>query len=375
MNVTIVANKVGGVGGMELVLAELVRGLVAAGDRVTVIARTADVPDVAFSFHRVRGPSRPFVIAYPCFALVGSLMVRRHRQGIVQTTGAIVLSRAEFVAIHFCHRAFGRQPGAATASRNTLVFKAHARLARALARFGERVCLRSSRIGGIIAVSPGVASEVLAFYPSLAGRVTVIPNGVDRVRFSPASPDARRAARSRFVLPAAAPCALFVGGDWGRKGLAFAIKALAAASEWHLAVAGRGDKAAYCQLATATGVRDRVHFLGVVRDTPDLYHAADALLLPTVYETFSLVAYEAAASGLPLLATGVSGIEDLLLDGVTGFRISSDEAQIALRLRQLAAAPAMAAQMGAEARRLTARYTWDTMVARHRVLYRAAVDE
>jgi UDP-glucose:(heptosyl)LPS alpha-1,3-glucosyltransferase len=300
-------------------------------------------------------------------------MLLRHRQGIVQATGAIVLNHVDFVAIHFCHRAFGRQAGASTASRNTLLFRTHARLARALARFGERVCLRSGRLGCIIAVSPGVASEVLSFYPSLAGRVTVIPNGVDRGRFSPASPETRRAARSRFALPAAAPCALFVGGDWGRKGLAVAIKALADADEWHLAVAGRGDEAAYRQLATATDVVDRVHFLGIVRDAPDLYRAADALLLPTAYETFSLVAYEAAASGLPILATAVSGIEDLLLDGVTGFRISLDERQIALRLRQLAATPTMATQMGAEARRVTAAYTWDKMVARHRVLYEAAL--
>ena len=169
---------------MERVLAELVRGLAAAGDCVTVIARSADIPNVPFVFFRVRGPSRPFVIAYPWFAIMGSLMVRRHRRGIVQATGAIVLNRVDFVAIHFCHRAFGRQPGASTASRNTLIFRAHARLARALARLGERLFLRPSRIGGIIAVSTGVASEVLTLYPRFADRVTVVPNGVDRARFS-----------------------------------------------------------------------------------------------------------------------------------------------------------------------------------------------
>ena len=368
-DVTIVANDVGGVGGMELVLAELVRGLSEAGDRVTVLARTADVPGAQYSFHRVRGPSRPFVVAYPWFALIATVMVRRHRRGVVQATGAIVLNRVDLVAVHFCHRAFGRQPGASTASRNTRVFRAHARLARALARFGERACLRPSRLRGIIAVSPGVAAEVRSNYPGVADRVTVIPNGVDRTRFSPASADTRRAARARFALPAVAPCALFIGGDWGRKGLAFAIKALGVAGEWHLAVAGRGDEAAFGHLASEHGVADRVHFLGIVRDTPDLYHTADAFLLPTAYETFSLVAYEAAASGLPLLATAVSGIEDVLLDDVTGFLISRDEREIARRLEQLSAAPAVAGQMGAEARRVTADYTWDRMVERHRALY------
>lgn len=369
MDVTVVANDVGGVGGMEHVLAELVVGLVAAGDHVTVIARTLDLPDVPVAFHRVRGPSRPFVVAYPWFLLVASLMLRRRRRGIVQATGAIVLNRVDFVAIHFCHRAFGRRPGAVTASRNTRLFKAHARLARALARFGERVCLRPSRLDTIIAVSPGVASEVRACYPLLAERVRVIANGVDRVRFSPASSGARMAARLRFGLPQSAPCAVFVGGDWGRKGLAFAIKALADADSWHLAVAGSGDEDACRKLATASGVDGRVHFLGVVRDTPDLYRAADAFVLPTAYETFSLVAYEAAASGLPLIATPVNGVEDVLVDGVTGFRIGADERQIAARLRELASAPALAAKMGAAARTVTADYTWELMVTRHRELY------
>jgi len=210
---------------------------------------------------------------------------------------------------------------------------------------------------------------VRSLYPDLADRVTVIANGVDRMRFSPGSPSAHLAARSRFDLPTTRPCALFVGGDWDRKGLAPAIRALADVDDWHLVVAGRGDEAAYRQLAIATDVADRVHFLGVVRDTPELYHAGDAFLLPTAYEAFPLAALEAAASGLPLIATAVSGIKDILVDGVTGFRVPADERQIALRLRQLSAEPTLGSRMGAAARRLTADYTWSAMVASHRTLY------
>ena len=372
MNVTIVANDVGDVGGMELVLAQLVRGLVASGDTVTVVARTASVPDSAHSFHRVRGPSRPFVIAYPWFALMATFLVHRHRRGVVHAVGAIVFNRVDFVAIHFCHAAFGRQPGGATASRDNLLFKGHARAARALARFGERVCLTPRRVGAIIAVSPGVATEVRELYPALADRVTVIANGVDRERFSPASADERLYARTRLGLDAGSPCALFVGGDWGRKGLAFAIRALAEVDSWHLVVAGRGDSTAYRQLAKAIGVVDRVHFLGTVPDTPPLYHAANVFLLPTAYETFSLVTYEAAASGLPLLATRVSGIVDILVDGATGFTITRSASEIARRLQQIAAAPEVAEQLGAAARLITADYTWQIMVDRHRALYQAA---
>ena len=67
----------------------------------------------------------------------------------------------------------------------------------------------------------------------------------------------------------------------------------------------------------------RLHFLGSVDQMPRLYAAADAFVLPTSYETFSLVTYEAAAAGLPLLVTRVSGVEDLLADGLNGWFIGA----------------------------------------------------
>src|SRR3954447_18276648 len=91
---TIVAHDIGSVRGMERQLSDLVTGLSDLGRRVTVIARTCELPAGArVEFIRVRGPARPFVIAYPWFLLAGSLAVRRARRGIVQATGAIVLGR------------------------------------------------------------------------------------------------------------------------------------------------------------------------------------------------------------------------------------------------------------------------------------------
>ena len=70
--VTIVAHDIGSVGGMERVLAELILGLRARGHEVTVIARTCALPqDAGVKFHRVRGPSRPALLAYPWFMLAG----------------------------------------------------------------------------------------------------------------------------------------------------------------------------------------------------------------------------------------------------------------------------------------------------------------
>src|SRR5438132_12173010 len=84
LDVTIVAHDVGSVGGMERVLGELIEGLVARGHRVTVIARKCLLHDArGVTLHRVRGPARPFVIAYPWFMIAGSLALWRHRRGVV----------------------------------------------------------------------------------------------------------------------------------------------------------------------------------------------------------------------------------------------------------------------------------------------------
>ena len=86
--VTIVAHDVGAVGGMERALAELALGLQRArprghGDRAHMCAARRR----GVSFHRVRGPRRPFLIAYPWFMLAGSLALRRRRRGVVQSDG------------------------------------------------------------------------------------------------------------------------------------------------------------------------------------------------------------------------------------------------------------------------------------------------
>ena len=67
-----------------------------------------------------------------------------------------------------------------------------------------------------------------------------------------------------------------------------------------------------------------MHWIGVSRDVAPLYQLADALVFPTSYEAFPLVALEAAASGLPILATPVNGIRELVRDGENGFLIGAD---------------------------------------------------
>lgn len=364
--VTIVAHDIGGVGGMERVLAELVMGLARRGEDVTVIARRCMLPPHPnVSFHRVRGPSRPLLIAYPWFMLAGSLAVHRFRRGVVQEIGAIVLNPVDVVAVHYCHQAGPKHP-----SRSTPLFRVHSALVARLTRLAERVCFRANASAVFVGVSEGVAQEVREHFPELAPRVVAIHNGVDTGAFAPSARagDAGRL-RRKLGIGADRLIAVFVGSEWERKGLEPAIRALAGARQWDLVVAGGGDRHLYSEIADSLGVGGSVHWLGVTGDVELVYALGDAFVLPTAYETFSLVTFEAAASGLPLLVTPVSGVRELISDGENGFLIDRDPGAIAARLVQLGANAALRRRLGEAARCSALEFSWEEMVRKHQRLY------
>jgi UDP-glucose:(heptosyl)LPS alpha-1,3-glucosyltransferase len=101
---------------------------------------------------------------------------------------------------------------------------------------------------------------------------------------------------------------------------------------------------------------------------PALFAAADTFVLPTSYETFSLVTYEAAAAGLPLLVTRVSGPDQLINEGVNGTFLGLSPQATAGWLMKLEDA-GLRAKMGAAARGSAAPYTWNAAVDRHVALY------
>jgi UDP-glucose:(heptosyl)LPS alpha-1,3-glucosyltransferase len=254
----------------------------------------------------------------------------------------------------------------------------HAKLVQRLFRGAERVCYRTSGTAAatFACVSEGVAEELREHYPGLDGRVVAIQNGVDTERFAPGLHAPRaRALRERLGIAPERRVALFVGGEWGRKGLEPAIRALAPAPEWDLVVAGSGDAERYRALADSIGVGEAVHWLGVFGDVPLLYELADALVFPSSYEAFPLVALEAAASGLPILATPINGIRELVRDGEEGFLIGPRPDEIAERLRLLAADPALRERMRCAARQAGLRFSWARTVARHHELYQRLAAE
>jgi glycosyltransferase involved in cell wall biosynthesis len=354
---------------MQQQLASIVTGLLERGRRVTIVARECSLPPhPRLRWVRIPGPARPFSIAYPWFFLLGSLAVRRHRNGFLHTTGAVVANRADASTAHFCHRAFHVRESVQRASRRGFGYRLNAWVATCMSRLAESYCYRPSRTRRLVAVSSGVAAELRRFYPAMAGSIDVVPNGVDRNAFRPRE-DIRRRMRADLGLANGDLMALFVGGEWPRKGLRFAIDAIARVPDWRLVVLGAGDAGRYSELAKRAGADGRINFLGLRSDAGPFYAAADAFLLPTAYEVFPLVVLEAAAAGLPLLVTRVNGVEDILVHGENGWFIEPDGAMIAACLAELQRNEALRRRMGAAARAATGPYTWERSVEAYSQLY------
>ena len=112
-----------------------------------------------------------------------------------------------------------------------------------------------------------------------------------------------------------------------------------------------------------------MRWLGITREVPAVYELADAFVMASSYETFSLVTFEAAASGLPIVATPVSGVRELIEDGHNGYLIERDPRAIAERLRRLAADPQLRIRLGRAARRSALAFTSERMIAGYLELY------
>lgn len=357
--VALVAHDIHDRGGMERAFRELVVRAPPHVRFVVVASTLSPELEAHAEWRRVPAPRRPMPLKMIVFAVLGGVRLRRVRADLVHTLGAIVPNRADVTTVQYCHAGHVELTGRLSPEGMPVLRRANTALKRILALAGERWCYRPARLRVLAAVSRGVAREVERHYPGV--RVAITPNGVDVERFHPDA-EARAALRRELDLADETFVALFVGGDWERKGLDVAIEGMAAAgvAGAELWVVGRGDSRRFDQLAGARGVR--VRFFGARDDAERFLQAADVFVLPTLYETFSLVAYEAAASEVPVVATRVSGIDELLDGDGAGVVVERDAAEVGAALARLAADSGLRRALGAAGRRRASAFTWERSV-------------
>lgn len=233
----------------------------------------------------------------------------------------------------------------------------------------DRYMIGGLRFRRYVAISTRIAQELQQHYNVPPGRIELIPNGVNTDRFCPMLGD-KGAVKEQFAIPSDAPMLLFVGHEFDRKGLAYVIDALGhLPSNVHLLVVGADNAAPFRARARAAGIAaERIVFAGPRRDLHEIYRGADAFVFPTYYEAFGLVCMEAMASGIPLFATRVGGIEDYLQDGVNGRFIERDGADIAKCLLPILMDSGLQQRMGIAARTTAETYTWGNIAERYLIL-------
>ena len=244
----------------------------------------------------------------------------------------------------------------------------------------ERAISEAGAIGCadvILANTTVEAEQLIRLYDADPTRIEEVPLGVDHAFFSPGS---RAGARAALKL-GRAPMLLFVGRLQGLKGADLAIEALAASerSDATLLLCGGPSGASgqqYVQylheLARSLGVAERLQWVSPKPHhlLSTYYRAADAVLVPSRSESFGLVALEASACGVPVIAANVGGLATIVRDGETGFLVDGrNPSAWAESIDAVLNDPGEAAALGAAAAARSHRYAWSTTAGRLRRLY------
>jgi glycosyltransferase involved in cell wall biosynthesis len=210
-------------------------------------------------------------------------------------------------------------------------------------------------------------------YPACRG--SLIYSGIEPERFD-ARPDAG-AVRAGLGVPPGAPLIGQVSKLWEGKGHATLLAALPAIlarfPDTRLAFVGEGPLQGTLEAEAARrGLADRVIFTGFREDVAAVTGALDVALLASAFEGMGRVVLEAMACGVPVVASRVGGIPDLVVDGRTGYLVPVDDAAaVAGAVTGLLAEPERRRRLGEEGRRrLTGRFTAERMVEQIADLYR-----
>lgn len=170
----------------------------------------------------------------------------------------------------------------------------------------------------IIVTSQYMADQLSNFWQVPLDKISIVPNGIDLSRYQRYESEDLTAFRRRFAADDER-IVFHIGRLVHEKGTQTLIEAapriLAEFPKVRFLIAGRGPMYDELQgMATELGVSDRVDFLGFIsdRERDGLYHVADVAAFPSLYEPFGIVALEAMAAGVPVVASDVGGLAEVV---------------------------------------------------------------
>ena len=228
----------------------------------------------------------------------------------------------------------------------------------------------------IACISEGVAAMMRSWQPTTADRLRVLPNGVDLRPYRSLARTERASGEPLRLLS--------IGRLIPKKNHRLLVEALAPLRElsWQLTIVGEEEAPSWLrgeleQAVADAGLSDRVHLPGYASDPLPFYAEADLFLLPSLWEGFGLVAVEAMAAGLPVLASEVPGLAEVVgRQGTCGQLLPAGDAGAWQQaLAALLADPESLEPLRAPARARAEHFSIEKTAAAYAALYRECLGE
>ena len=319
---------------------------------------------------------RPYVLLYALYHIVAPLvyawqwMIRGARYDLVQIVESNLLI-GDVSYSHFCHRRYLDQHWRETPNPGLRGF-ARGLAHRAAALLEPWVYRRVDRL---VVPSRGLSAELAETYPKQRSKLYLLPNPVDIERLRPPDPATRSELRARLGIGPDETALLFVAlGHFERKGLPLILESLRRLADPRIRLMVVGGQpgliAEYRRRVEEMRLESHVNFEGMQTDLGRYYWSADAFIFPSCYEVFPLVALEAAAAGLPLLATRVNGVAEMLDDSDSGLVVERTVESVSQGIRRwLTLTGAERRAMSRRAREIAEQYSVENFVAAWRRFY------
>ena len=370
MNIGIVCYA--SVGGSGIIATELGKRLASRGHHVHVLS--SDMPvrlgdyQPGLTFHRVETPSYPlFREPHYLLSLANKIVnvSRDERLDIVHAHYAIPHATAGYLARQVLAQTGGEVPRVVTTLHGTdITLLGNDR------SYSEIVAFSIQQSDGVTTVSESLKADT---YRELrvSRDIRVIPNFLDCAAYRRRDVSELRAK----LAPEGQKIVIHVSNFRPVKRVAAAVEIFARVRRQvsaKLLMVGDGpDFAEAVRLSRSLDVADDVEFLGEQDQVVPLLSAADVFLLPSVQESFGLAALEAMACGVPVVASRVGGLPEVVEDGVTGFLHPPDDLQglAGSTLRLLTDEPLHARLSDAAAASARARFCDDRIVPMYEAFY------
>jgi glycogen(starch) synthase len=222
----------------------------------------------------------------------------------------------------------------------------------------------------IIVCSDAMKQDTKWKYQVPDPKIWVIPIGLDPGKFLTAHPDKDRV-RERVGVSKSDKMILFVGRLTHQKGCEFLIRAIPSVVKYHnvrLVIVGDGYMRGELEyVAQTTGEGWRIRFMGFIPDSDvvDLMMSADVMVIPSVYEPFGVVALEAMAARVPIVASDVDGLAEIVKHEHNGILVfPRDPSSISWGISRIFSDPGNTQRLVENGtRELSRKYTWDAVAA------------